>query len=133
MPSINKPILRLAVAIHAELARLRAREPLVELPAGAWQKCAELVRQVRRAQLRGWQLAAKTLLGDLNYAIPSVQNELAALQQRLPRNVGSECLATASDIYQDLVALDLEFEELDYDSKARRLSVTTEPIVLNGI
>ena len=55
------------------------------------------------------------------------------MAQRLPRSTATARSATAHDIYQDLVALRQEFEELDYDLRERRLSVVTEPIVLEGV
>ena len=70
---------------------------------------------------------------DLRHAIPPVQYELAAIVQRLSSLHVLERFATANDIYQDLLALGEEFEELDVDVRARRLSVTTEPIVLDGV
>jgi hypothetical protein len=42
-------------------------------------------------------------------------------------------LVTIYDIYQDLVALEAEFGNLDMDSQGRWLSVTTEGIELNGV
>src|SRR3954464_13735040 len=133
MVTINKSLMRLAVAIHAQLAGRRANEPLIELPVHAWGRCTELVRQIRRAQLRGWNLAAGVLSKDLGYSVSAVQSELTSLHQRLTCRPEAVRLATASDIYGDLVALGMEFEELDFNLKARRLSITTEPIVLEGV
>lgn len=125
--------MRLAAAIHTQLAGRRANEPLIELPVRPWDRCTELVRQIRRARLRGWNLAASSLSKDLDYSIPSVQQELTAIHQLLSCRSGPERFATASEIYGDLVALNDEFEELNHDSKAFRLSITTDPIVLEGV
>ena len=133
MPLLNRPLVRVAVAMYADLVARRANGPLVDLPVATWDRCTELVRQIRRAQLRGWYLAANKLTTDLRHAIPPVQYELAAVVQKLSSSHALELLATANNIYQDLVALGEEFEELDYDVRARRLSVTTEPIVLDGV
>ena len=133
MSTLNKQFVRLAVAIHAQLLSRRGREPLIELPIESWQRCSDLVRQIRRAQLRGWHLAANELLRDLRYTIPSIEHELTALLQKLPRPMETDRIATTGDIYQDLVALKEEFEGLDYDLRTCWLSVTTEPIVLDGI
>lgn len=133
MPAINKALMRLAVAIHSQLAGHRTSEPLFELPSHSWECCTDLVRQIRRAQLRGWHLAANSLKQDLSYPVSTVQVELASLHQQLTRHPGTEHVATASDVYEDLAALGDEFEELDFDLKARRLSITTESIVLDGV
>jgi hypothetical protein len=59
--------------------------------------------------------------------------DVTALQQRLTCRTGRKHLVTASDIYRDLVTLSEEFEELDYDVKTCRISITTDPIVLEGV
>jgi hypothetical protein len=103
------------------------------MPQVYWQRSVDLVRQIRRARLRGWHLAAAELLKDLGYAIPSIQHELSTIADQLPRRAAVDRRATMHDIYQDLVAVRQEFEELDYDRRGRRLSVITEPIVLSGV
>lgn len=133
MSAIDKRLLRLAVAIRAELASHRGRDRLIELPVRSWQRCVDFMRQIRRAELRGWHLAAAELATDLRLTISSVQNELAAVLKELPATTITETTAKTSDICADLVALKEEFEELNYDLRGRWLSVTTEPITLNGI
>src|SRR5438132_1315419 len=101
MPTINKSFMRIAVGIHTQLTGRRTNEPLLELPVGNWERCYKLVRQIRRARLRGWNLAATALSKDLDDSIPSVQQELASIHQRLSCRSGPERFATASDIYGD--------------------------------
>jgi hypothetical protein len=69
----------------------------------------------------------------LRYTIPSVEAELAAVIRELPPTTVNESVAKTGDIYQDLVALGEEFDEIQYDLRGRWLSVTTEPIELEGI
>jgi hypothetical protein len=133
MPTINKALTRLAAAIHTQLGGHRANESLIEMPVRPWERCLDLVRQIRRAQLRGWHLAVSLLSNDLDYSIRSLLIELSAVQQRLTCTANRQTLMTGSDVYRDLITLGGEFEQLDYDSKACRLSVTTEPITLEGI
>jgi hypothetical protein len=133
MPTINKTLMRLAAAMHTQLSSRQANESLIEMPVRPWDRCTELVRQIRRAQLRGWNLAAISLSKDLECSIRSVLIEVTDLQQRITCRTVRQNLMTASDVYRDLVTLSEEFEELDFDSKACRLSVTTEPIVLEGV
>jgi hypothetical protein len=134
MPEINKPLLRLAVAIRAELARHRLRNQAIQMPASSWDGCVKLVRQIHRAELRGWHLAAETLRRDLGYTIPTLQAELAAIVTHLPRATGpTPPMAKLSDVLEDLLALQLDFEEFDFDVRGRWMSVTTEPITLNAI
>src|SRR4051794_34587205 len=109
MPLPNKKLVRLAVAMYTDFITRRASGLLVELPVATWNSCTQLVRQIRRAQLRGWQLAAGELQNDLRHTIPSIQYELGAIIQSLPGSDASAGLVTASYIYQDLFALGEEF------------------------
>jgi hypothetical protein len=131
--SIDKSLLKLAIAIHAQLLRCDCREPLVELPTSQWQRCAELVSRARRARLRGWHLAANVLLKELSYSIPCIEQDLSALNQRLQRGRPQPRIVTAKDIYLDLIALRHEFEQVDCEVRDCCISVTTEPITLSGI
>jgi hypothetical protein len=133
MPSTNKPFLRLAGAIHAELAAPRSRDTFVELPTCSWDRCAQLVRLVRRAELRGWHLAAEELRRDLGYTLSTLQSELTAIASQSPRIPITKALAKVGDVYCDLLALNEEFDEVDHDLRGRWLSVTTEPITLQDI
>src|SRR6187401_1545469 len=109
MPPSKNPLSRVALAIHADLNVQNGREPLIEMPQQHWQRCVDLVRQARRARLREWHLAVDVLLKDLSHAIPSIQQELSATAERLPRSAAIDRVATMRDIYQDLVALRQEF------------------------
>ncbi len=133
MPEINKPLMRLAVAIHAQLSASSSRARLVDLPTTSWNRCQELVRQIRRAELRGWHLAAAQLMTDLRHAASSIESELTAMRRELPPLTATQHMAKTSEIYRDLVALGAEFDETDFDLRGRWLSVTTEPIELERI
>lgn len=132
MPEIDKKLLRLASAIHAELNAHKSRERL-ELPTSCWDSCAELVSKSLRAEMRGWHLAAEQLRRDLGYSIPNLQSELNALASKLPRVTTSKTMTRIGDIYADLLVLVIEFNQTDYDVRGRWISVTTEPITLQGI
>jgi hypothetical protein len=78
-------------------------------------------------------LAAALLSADLRYSLASFDSQLADILRELPSSTVTENLVTTSDIYEDLVALGEEFEEINYDRKGRWLSVTTEPLELEGV
>jgi hypothetical protein len=133
MPTINKSLMRLAVAMQAQLAKRRANEPLLELPVYTWNRCQDVVGQIRRARLRGWHLAANVLSEELSGLVPTMQQEFTAIQQRLSPRPTAARFASASDIYGDLIALRKEFEDLEFDVKTCRVSIITEAIVLEGV
>jgi hypothetical protein len=42
-------------------------------------------------------------------------------------------MATIGEVYEDLLALEVDFEACDFDFRGRWLSVTTEPITLENV
>jgi hypothetical protein len=133
MPAIDKAHWRLAAAFHSEFTARRQNEALVDLPLGSWECCIRLACQIRRAQLRGWNLARAALLTELRRTLSSLHNELTTIFQRLPNSIGVQHGPSERDVYQDMVALEDEFEELNFDLIARWLSVTTDSIELEGV
>ncbi len=130
MRSTQPPLLRLAVAIHAQLTARRPTARLTELPASNLRRCEELVRQIRRTELRGWSLAGDVLRSDLRFIVRSLQTELGELAQQLAAAGAVTGITRMSDILEDLAALHSEFVDLTYDRRGHWLSVTTEPLVL---
>jgi hypothetical protein len=132
MSPFQKPLMRLATAIHSHLAS-GGGERLQPLPEGLWERAQGLVRQVQRAQARGWRLAAGVLSEELRYVATRLEDEVAQYSRTLRRPASALRCARLVDIYQDLVALDTELEALDFSRQERWLSVTTEPIELEGV
>lgn len=133
MPSVNKRLLRLALVLHAAFSVPNHQGLHIELSSDSWDRCTVLVRQIRRARLRNWRLAANALHTDLKSALVTLADEIATVRERLRCGIVAPYLASHSDIYQDLLAIKEEFEELDYDCCVPRISVTTQPIVLEGV
>jgi hypothetical protein len=76
-----KSLVRLALSIHRALVAGGTPGRLVELPTGAWQCATGLVRQIRRAELHGWDLAAAQLRDDLRRTLASLQARLTEMEQ----------------------------------------------------
>jgi hypothetical protein len=133
MYSINKPLLRLAGSIKSGLASHRTHGRLAELPRWSWDACADTARKIVRAELRGWQLAAAELRRDLANALRTLQSELTEVSAQLSAATTNGRAASAGDIYEDLLGLQDDFDEMDFDIGQQRLSVTTEPITLRDI
>jgi hypothetical protein len=133
MQNINRAFVRLAMAIHSHLAG-GTHNPTVDLPTASWDRVNDLAKLIRRARYRGWHLAAESISKDLAYVLPSLESHLAAIREELTcsRRPANHVL-TANEIYSDLQSLDEEFADLDFDLKRKTLSVTTEPIELEGV
>jgi len=132
MQQIDKRLLRLALAIHAELAPQQDNRR-TEPPTWSWNQCVDLLKKGVRAEARGWKLAAAELRREAGYTLSNLQAELNTLAARLPQRTPDQTNATAGDIYADLMALVTEFDEVEFDVRGRWISVVTEPIALKGI
>ena len=133
MTSQQKLLLRLAFTIHAQLT-LNPRTPAnVDLPMSTWQHCEVVSRKLRKASRRGWLLAAERLRRDLRQSLGFLRSDLLAVDSQLEPPANSQRRVSTSDIYADLMALHNEFEEVSFDCRGHTLSVTTEPIELEGV
>ena len=102
----------------------------VALPSTHWRKCEQLASQIAKAEQHGWYGAVKRLRQQLlswlrivNQRIDETKTQLETRQTTAPRG-------TVHEIFHDLVALQSEFDNLEYDRKAGTLAVETEPIML---
>ena len=131
MSKENRQIMRLALAIHQSHAAQRARRNAIHLPSASWQHCQQLVRQIERAQQRGWNLSQTRLERDLKYALSSVRDELHRCSSQVPER-DLHPAASAKDVFEDIVWLRTEFSDLGWNFRRQTLSVTTLPITLEG-
>jgi hypothetical protein len=131
MDQSQKQMLRAAARIHQGLLR-RARKPQWCLPAEAWAEITGLASQIEVARSRGWHHAAAIRTEDMARATESCQRQLGTLASELRAVATSQPLATAADIYRDLLALQGEFEEISCDLEEHEVRATTAPIELEG-
>ena len=129
----QKPLIRLAIAIHDQLTPNRCAAGNTELPRAAWLQCDNLLRKMGVARQMGWYLAVEQLQRDLRGALQRLQGALSDVHRQLESATTESRRADARDIYADLIALHDEFDELSFDQRGRTLSVTTEPITLEGV
>ena len=104
----------LALAIHDHLQQRRSAFRSIELPEATWLTCQSLQRQLRRALAHGWQLAARRLNRDFNVQIRSLVDQVS----RLPddrRTAVSDHQSTARDLYQDIVSLEDDFDDVSWN------------------
>ena len=131
MTTDQRRLVRLASAIHGQLTAAAHHTRLAAMPAHEWRRCERVADQLRRAEMRGWHLAAGLLREELRYAAGSLSSQLEALVDQL--DTGRARTFKVADLYQDLLALEREFDGFSYDHRARTLSVRTEWIELEGV
>lgn len=127
----SSPLVRLAMAIHSQLGT-RGQRHQVALPTSTWCRNETLANKIRLAEFRGWTLAANRLRQDLGHILSSLQSQLKELECELAKNMSGSYFANAAEIYGDLLALELQFEAIEFDRENHWLAVTTEPITLEG-
>lgn len=125
-------LLRAADRIHDELDWL-AKLPDVRLPEAGWQECGRLLRQINKADLRGWDAASQRLRLRLEAALRSLESQVSGTACGLSPVVWQRDVLSQRQLYDELRALHDEFEDVEYDFKNKVLTVVTEPIVLEEI
>jgi hypothetical protein len=128
-PPSRKQLLRLATAIHAAISTQRQHLDYVDLPDQTWERAKQLTRQLRHAQVRGWNAAYRRRQQELQTHLERLRYELADRERKLvpPATI----TASLRDLLLDLSALHQEFDEVEWDFSAGTLCVTTDPITLN--
>lgn len=123
---------RLARRCHRALVTRQELRQVPELPEGLWRRCVLLWKQSERARRRGWNLAAERLADDYYAAIGALASQLGELARQGGPPVTSGDVSYR-DIYSDLIALDEEFERVEFDQGSQQLRVRTAPIMLAEI
>jgi len=121
------------MAIHDQMVNGDNVAEVASLPDQAWQQCDQLVRKIRIANRKGWGLAVNRLRRDLHCALDGLQSPLADVRRRLVPPPTKQHKVSAQDILADLKALHDEFDDVRCDRRGRTVSVTTEPITLEGV
>lgn len=132
MNARQRQMLRLAHSIHATIHRRLTNKPSFALPDSSWQRCGELSRRVQLASDRGWHTAADRVRTEFVQALRRCSDELLAGVGLLEELSQPRLSASVRDIYNDLLALDDEFDDVTWSDR-KCLTVTTSSIVLEGI
>lgn len=131
MKSEKQQMLRLALAIRDRFVERIA--PPVILPVADWEDLCNKTRRVQRAQARGLRLAAVKLKEESVFALQRVRDQITAVLAAEADSQIARAAPSAGEIYQDLTALHEEFDDVSWSLREGSLSVTTDPIVLEGM
>jgi hypothetical protein len=105
---------------------------LPDPPIAAWAACVRATELLAVAEERGWRHAGEACRRELARRLDHLSRSLEGVRMELDEPAPAR-LATARDIYDDLIALQLEFPQLRVDLKAREITVATEPVTLEGV
>ncbi len=129
----DRSLVRLAAAMLASDNQARRRPPSnsLYLPTYLWDRARALVAQIEVAERRRWNLAADRLRAELRAVQRRLMAEISdVLNEASP---SPACRVTLRDVYEDLVALGREFEDVEHDLQEGTLAVTTSSIKLAGV
>ena len=132
-PTYNKRLLKLALRIRSEVTGVAAKDLSTYLPEHLWQRSQVLASRIEKARGSRLGLAASKLSRDLKYSIDCLHQHLRRMSEQVHETSLARQFASPSELYSDLVALQSEFDEVEWDFAARTVSVNTEPIVLDDI
>ena len=133
MLASRKSLLRLAVCIHQRFANTASDQESIELPISTWHDAQRVAHRIRLARQHGWQLAAVRLTNQLARRLDVLRCETSDLMEGLTSRTPEPSSVAVDEIYCDLTALHEEFPTVGWSLREKTLSVTTEPIQLDGI
>jgi hypothetical protein len=121
-----------AARVRQSMTTMHSGHPSLGLPETAWLQCNRLVRQIDKAVQRGWHQAARRLRRELGCAIGTCRRRLEQVAGELQGDEPRQELPTQRELFQELIALENEFDEVRLERKSP-LSVVTEPVILDGV
>lgn len=127
---------RIAGKIRDQLLALEAtRQREIQQKLG---KLTEQMQEVQRIQhkvtlceARHWLAASEEVLKQLQRPLYEINHHLQDIQRSMENPKAA--VPGLKDIYEELVQIEEEFDEIRYDRHEQFLSVTTEPIELEGV
>jgi hypothetical protein len=127
---------RLMVRAAARIQRqyvLTAESRLPSLPEGGWAECQRLLGLLRLTRRRGWRAAGRAVQERFGRSARRVQEELESLRNLLAEGITELCVPTLRQLYDELVALHDEFEDVEVQLRQNALCVRTGAIVLDDV
>jgi hypothetical protein len=128
----HRTLLRAAIRIHQSYADQRVAADEIMLPQMDWEECQRLVRHLTEARHREWPNAERHVRACLTRA---VRQTLAALEttQRSLSEPRPALVPSLRQIFEELCALDREFDDVNVNLRKTTVTVTTEPVTLEGV
>jgi len=133
MNQSDKIALRTAAVICRRLTERQACQGTLQLPQNEWSQMQRLVRQIELAHKHHWHRAARILTEDLLHQADLYHYRLLDLMTILRQKTVLPDLPSQKDIFQEIQAIQDEFDQVDVDPKTGEICVTTNTIVLEGI
>ena len=124
---------RLADSICTALRQAGHERPLPMFPDSAWQVVVTWRRNLEFVQNRQWRGAVVECRKELDAALHELIDQANTARQRLQETDDHPADTRLRDVYEELVALDAEFGDVEWDFREQKLSVITESIELDDM
>jgi hypothetical protein len=132
MTASRQELVRASARIREQLVSSASGNIAVSLPYYDWQDCMTVAELLQRICGRGWQVAARDVQDRLATRIHRLQSALQQIVCELKASP-APFVASQREIFEDLIALETEFNALDVDLKEKQISVITSPITLEDV
>ena len=132
MRTYQRTLFRAALQIQECLHRACLPAVNQQRLESAWRNLQRISRLASHAERRGWRDEDLRIVGELRCAAAEVQ-ELTSRQVEYFARLPTRPQCTVGTIYEELLALDSEFDEVEVDLQEKHLSAITEPIELEGV
>ena len=133
MNKIDRAAFRAAVLIHEHIGGRCPALPAFHRSESSWATIHRLNRQANQAASRGWHRAAQRLAEEMIDAMRRLAEDMEAAKRQIEAQTAPRIRPAVSEIYQDVLALQEEFEEVEINVTEHTLTVTTDSIVLEDI
>ncbi len=124
---------RLADLLCTALRQTGQERPLPMFPDSAWQMVANWRRNLEFVQSRQWHGAIVECRQELDAVLHELVDQANTARQRLREMDEDRPDVRLRDVYDELVALDAEFGDVEWDVREQKLSVITESIELEDM
>ena len=124
---------RLADLLCTALRQTGQERQLPTFPDSAWQMVVNWRRNLEFVQNRQWHGAIVECRQELDAALHELVDQANTSRQRLREMDEDHPDVRLRDVYDELVALDAEFGDVEWDMREQKLSVITESIELEDI
>lgn len=134
MPSRPRPKLLFSVAQRLRESLMQpCKRPDIVLPEFVWNDLCALAARLAFVERRRWSTAAAHVLDRFDRTAEQLMRELRVHIHNDRSATPVDEILSLRDIYDELVALHQEFNEVRINLREQRLSVVTEPIVLEDV
>jgi hypothetical protein len=133
MEARQRLALRAAIRIRETFSRVHRSGHAGYLSEPTWSECQRLNERLQKAQRHGWTLAATRIGQELQSELLQLRAQVDASLRTVDSLGARDEIPMAHQLYDEIIALEHEFEDVRIDFKNRTISVATERILLEDI